>query len=255
MKILKFQIAFLFLIILALAFPVFTQKRGVKPLRKSNNMASANSSAVFQPSKSPLVSFRIQFLTGSVDDARGKEGAASLTAAMLAGGGSRKMTYDEIVEQFYPLATSFGWQVDKEMTTFVGQTHADNLDKYYVLIRQMLLEPGFREDDFRRLKQDAINFLKTGLREGNDEELGKERLYNIIYAGHSYENHSRGRISSLEKLTLQDVKDFYAKNYTQANLITGLRLPERSRNTSRCAARPRRLTKFSGFTIQSRPKT
>ncbi|MBA3785986.1 MAG: insulinase family protein, partial [Acidobacteria bacterium] len=147
---------------------------------------------------------------------------ASLTAAMIANGGSKNLTYDEIVAQFYPMAAGFGWQADKEMTTFVGQTHVDNLPKYYSLIRQMLLEPGFRPEDFSRLKQDAINFLKTGLREGNDEELGKERLYNIIYAGTVYENHSMGKVSSLEKLTLQDVKDFYAKNYTQANLVLGL---------------------------------
>jgi len=31
-----------------------------------------------------------------------------------------------------------------------------------------------------------------------------------------------GKVSSLERLTLQDVKDFYAKNYTQANLVLGL---------------------------------
>ncbi len=161
-------------------------------------------------------------MTGAVDDPNGKEGVASLTAAMLANGGSKNLTYDEIVAQFYPMAASFGWQSDKEMTTFVGQTHVDNLPKYYALVRQMLLEPGFREEDFTRLKQNAINFLKTNLREGNDEELGKERLYNIIYAGTVYENHSTGKISSLEKLTLQDVKDFYAKNYTQTNLVVGL---------------------------------
>ena len=90
------------------------------------------------------------------------------------------------------MASGFGWQVDKEMTTFVGQTHADNLDKYYGLISQMLLDPGFREDDFKRLKNDAINFLKVESAQSNDEELGKERLYNIIYNGHPYEHHSIG---------------------------------------------------------------
>ncbi|MDQ6786264.1 MAG: insulinase family protein [Acidobacteriota bacterium] len=210
-------------LISAFAFSGFAQKRGAKSTPKANNMSSVmNTTNVFQPSKSPLVSMRIQFLTGSVDDPAGKEGVASLTAAMLAQGGSKNLTYDEIVAEFYPMAAGFGGQTDKEMTTFVGQTHVDNLDKYYGLVRQMLLEPGFREEDFKRLKQDAINFLKTTLREGNDEELGKERLYNIIYAGTPYENHSMGRISSLEKLTIQDVKDFYAKNYTQANLVLGL---------------------------------
>ncbi len=193
-----------------------------KRLKTSPKPMSSKLATVFQPSKSPIISTRIQFLTGSVDDPQGKEGLASLTAAMLAQGGSRKLTYDEIVEQFYPMATGFSWQSDKEMTTFIGSTHVDNLDKYYDLVRQMLLEPGFREEDFTRLKQDAINFLKTSLREGNDEELGKERLYNIIYAGHPYAHHSMGTISGLERITLPDVRDFYAKNYTQANLVVGL---------------------------------
>jgi zinc protease len=205
-----------FFLVFAFALPLFAQKN--QTMKNSSNQFAT----VFQPSQSPLVSLRIQFLTGSVNDLQGKEGVASLTAAMIAEGGSKRLTNKQITEQFNPIATSFGWQVDKEMTTFVGQTHVDNLAKYYDLISQMLLEPGFREDDFSRLKKDAINFLKTSLREGNDEELGKERLYNIIYAGTGYENHSMGKISSLEKLTLQDVKDFYAKNYTQANLVLGV---------------------------------
>ncbi|HEY0459750.1 MAG TPA: pitrilysin family protein [Pyrinomonadaceae bacterium] len=206
-------------LIFALALSSFAQKKPTKKPAKSMNSSIVT---VFQPGKSPTVLFRIQFLTGSVDDPEGKEGLAALTAAMLSQGGTRNLTYDQIVEQFYPMATGFGAQVDKEMTTFTGQTHVDNLPKYYALVREMLLEPGFREDDFTRLKQDAINFLKVNLRESNDEELGKERLYNIIYAGTAYENHSIGKVSSLEKLTLQDVKDFYAQNYSQGNLVAGL---------------------------------
>ncbi len=146
--------------------------------------------------------FALQFMSGAAADPKGKEGVAALTAAMLAQGGSRTMTYEQIVEAMYPMATSFGWQIDKEMTVFTGTTHVDNLDKYYGLISQMLLDPGFRADDFSRLKTDAINFLKVSLRESNDEELGKEYLYNIIYDGHPYEHHNMGTVSSLEKLTL-----------------------------------------------------
>ena len=203
-------------LLLAFAVPVFAQKNKTE---KSMNSKNSN---VYLPSKSPLISMRIQFLTGSVDDPQGKEGLAALTAAMIAQGGSKKLTYDQINSQFYPMASGFGGQVDKEMTTFVGQTHVDNLDKYYGLISQMLLDPGFREDDFKRLKDDAINFLKVNLRQSNDEELGKERLYNIIYAGHPYEHHSMGTVSSLEKITIEDVKNFYKKNYTKANLVLGL---------------------------------
>jgi zinc protease len=177
---------------------------------------------VLEPSQSPLVSFRLLFMTGAANDPAGKEGVAALTAAMLSEGGSRAMPYEQITEAFYPMAAGFGSQVDKEMTVFAGTTHVDNLEKYYSIIRDMLLDPGFREDDFARLKDDAITYLKTSLREGNDEELGKEYLYNIIYAGHPYGHNNTGTISSLQKLTLDDVRNFYRANYTQGNLVIGL---------------------------------
>ncbi len=171
----------------------------------------------------PLITFRFLFMAGAAQDPEGKEGVAALTAAMLAQGGSRNLTYNKIVAAMYPLATSFEEQVDKEMTVFSGTTHVDNLEEYYGLVRQMLLEPGFREEDFSRLQDEAVNFLKNSLREGNDEELGKEELYLNIYGPrHPYGHHNKGTVSSLEKMKLQDVKDFYQANYTQANLVTGL---------------------------------
>lgn len=178
--------------------------------------------SVLQPSDSPLINFRILFNVGAIDDPPGKEGLASLTAAMLAEGGTRSMPYEAILEAMYPMAASFDAQVDKEMTVFTGTTHADNLEKYYALIRQMLLETGFREEDFRRLKMEAINYLKVTLRETNDEELGKEHLYNTIYRDHPYGHHSVGTVSALEKLTLDDVRGFYKEHYRQDNLVLGL---------------------------------
>lgn len=184
--------------------------------------AAAPMASVLEPSQSPLVSFRLLFMTGAASDPAGKEGVAALTAALLSEGGSRAMPYEQIVEAFYPMAAGFGSQVDKEMTVFAGTTHVDNLEKYYGIIRDMLLDPGFREDDFKRLKEDAVTYLKTSLRQGNDEELGKEYLYNIIYAGHPYGHNNTGTLSSLDRLTLDDVRAFYKQNYTQGNLVIGL---------------------------------
>src|SRR5438046_8898724 len=86
----------------------------------------------------------------------------------------------------------------------------------------MLLDPCFRAEDFKRLRDDAINFLKVSLRESNDEELGKEELYNIIYTGDPYGHHNTGKISSLEKLTLADVRGFYCDYYKGTSLTIGL---------------------------------
>src|ERR1044071_3387055 len=47
--------------------------------------------SVLEPSQSPLVSFRLLFMTGAASDPAGKEGVAALTAALLSEGGSRAM--------------------------------------------------------------------------------------------------------------------------------------------------------------------
>ena len=196
------------------------------PSRGNSNAAAMKTdtaaNAVLLPNRSPLVTFRILFMTGAADDPAGKEGLAALTASLASGGGTRTLAYEKIQEAFYPMAASFGSQVDKEMTVFTGTTHADNLSRYYALISQMLLDPGFREDDFKRIKTNTINYLKVSLREGNDEELGKEQLYNNIYAGHPYGHHNAGSLAALERLTLEDVREFYRTHYTQANMVLGL---------------------------------
>ena len=213
------------LFVIGLAISDGFAQRSRRPTRNApqNRMNTANSNTVLIPNRSPLVSFRILFMTGAANDRPGKEGLASLTAALLAEGGTRTKTAAQITDAMYPMATSFSWQVDKEMTVFSGTTHVDNLEKYYSLIHEMLLDPGFRDDDFQRLKEDAINYLKTSLRSGNDEELGKEVLYTMIYpAAHPYGHQNMGSVGALQAITLKDVRDFYRNNYTRTNLVIGL---------------------------------
>src|ERR1051326_7558716 len=141
---------------------------------------------------------------------------------MLTQSGRRTTSYNQILEALYPISSSVNWQVDKEMTVISGETHLETLDRYYALFKDMVLDPGFRPEDFQRLKDAATNFLKISLRQSNDEELGKEHLYNIIYAGLPYGHHNRGTISGIEKITLDDAREFYRAHYTQANLTIGL---------------------------------
>lgn len=184
--------------------------------------ATAWGEMIAQPGKSPLITIRIVFRTGAASDPAGKEGLANLTAAMLAKGGSAKTPYKQILDILFPMAVEVEEQVDKEMTAFVAETHVDNLDRFYTLFRERLLEPGWRDDDLARLKDQTINFLRVSLRGNNDEELGKEVLYNDIYAGHRYGHHNAGRAGAIAKLTIADLKAFYKSQYTQANLTIAI---------------------------------
>lgn len=172
--------------------------------------------------KNPIVTFQIVFRTGAASDPKGQEGAAALVASMLSEGGTRELTYKQIVGKLFPMAGEVSAQVDKEMMTFSGTTHVDNLEAFYELFRSMLLDPGWRAGDLERLRDNAVNYLRVSLRGTNDEELGKEVLYNEIYRGTSYGHNNFGTVSSLMKLTAADLQKFYKANLTQANLIIGL---------------------------------
>jgi zinc protease len=174
------------------------------------------------PGKSPLITIRIVFTTGAASDPADKPGLAHLTGPLLGEGGTKDLTYQQVVDKMYPMATSVSVYSDKEMTTFVGETHLDNLEAFYALMRDMILKPGWRASDFERLRDDTINNLRVSLRGNNDEELGKEELYNVIYAGRPYGHEDLGTVSALQKMTVADAQKFYRDHYNQANTIIGL---------------------------------
>mgnify|MGYP001824055331 CR=1 FL=1 len=179
---------------------------------------------VAQPSESsPLVDVSFLLHAGAALDPVGKKGLAALTAAMITDGGSQAMTIDEINAAMYPMAAGFGAQVDKEMTRLAGQVHKDNLDDWYALVRGQLLFPAWSEKDFGRIKTQMKNAIRTNLVGNNDEELGKEFLYERIYGPqHPYGALNLGAVSDLDAITLDDVKAFYAAHYSVANITVGL---------------------------------
>jgi zinc protease len=170
----------------------------------------------------PTVSFRVLFNVGSQNDPQGKEGLAALTATLITEGSTTKHSYEEVLELLYPMAAGIYDQVDKEMTVFSGRTHVDNLDEYYALFKEVLLEPAFKEEDFERVKTDYLNYVKTSLRYSQDEELGKEALYEFIFAGTPYGHNEGGHVKSLESITLGDVKEFHKTHYTWDGVVIGL---------------------------------
>ena len=171
---------------------------------------------------SPLIDVNFLFYTGAAADPVGKKGVAALMARMLTQGGSQTRSYQEIQQGLYPLAGQFSSQLDKEMMSFTGRVHKDKAESWYQLISDQLLNPGWREDDFKRLKKELIDSIKSGLKASNDEELGKEVLYSELYKGHAYEHYNSGDLSDLSTITLDDVKAFYQSQLTQAKLHLGI---------------------------------
>jgi zinc protease len=173
-------------------------------------------------SQDPNVVFKLWFKTGSQNDPPGKEGLAALTAALLCEGGTKEFSYEQILEELFPLAASYGASVDKEMTVVTGLVHREAVERFYPLFLDTLLNPGFRQEDFDRLKSRTIDTLEKELRYSSDEELGKAALYGAVFVGTPYEHIDLGTVAGLRAITLVDVKSFYAGQYSRENVVIGL---------------------------------
>lgn len=170
----------------------------------------------------PTVSFSFQIRAGAQDDPPGRAGLAHLTGALIEEGSTAANSYETILEKLYPLASSYHVRVDREVTTLTGRTHRDNLDAFLELITQALTEPAFTESDFTRIRNDTINYLANTLRYASDEELGKAVLNEAVFAGTRYAHPPEGTLASLEAITLDDVRAFYARHFRPGNVTYGL---------------------------------
>jgi zinc protease len=170
----------------------------------------------------PTITFEVWFKLGSQDDPPGKAGLACLTGAMLASASTQKHPYEEILAKLYPLASSYDVRVDKEMTTFGGRTHRDNVERFLPLLTEALLEPAFKPEDFERVRSDQLNYLSNTLRYSSDEDLAKAALQAFVFEGTPYQNPPEGTVEGLQAITLDDVKAFYKSHFTRDNAVVAL---------------------------------
>ncbi|MBJ7310881.1 M16 family metallopeptidase [Rugamonas sp. CCM 8940] len=184
--------------------------------------APADFPLLVQQSALPQIRYKLLFSAGSAHDPAGKEGLAALTAAMVGSAGSSERKIDEVAKALFPIAGSFSEQVDKEMTTFTANIHKDNWKRFNAIALPLLLAPGFREEDFRRLKDAQKNALQLDLKDNNEEEFGKERLQANVYAGSGYGHPVLGTLKGIDAITLDDVKAFWKSAYTRGALRAGI---------------------------------
>ena len=175
-----------------------------------------------QSPANPLVALRVFFQVGSVDDPKGKEGLAHLTAMMLGKGGSKARSYAEVLDALYPLAAQIRVYGDKESIVFEGTVHRDNLARYADLLAEQVLTPRFADDDFTRNRQDQLDYLTKTLRGNLDEDLAKQAMATVMYRGQAYGRPTQGTVAGLNAIALEDVKKLYASHFGRSRLVIGV---------------------------------
>ena len=179
-------------------------------------------SVLLPASKDPIVTVKFWVDTGSQNDPATKEGVAAITSSMLAHGGTEQHTLAELVAAREPLGARLSWLVDKEMTTFTWSVPRANLEASYELLIEPLLQPGFRAEDFERIRDGNLRRITKRFITSSDEELAQFALSIEAFAGTPYSHHIQGTVESLPGLSLDDITAFYSSHYTRNNIVFAL---------------------------------
>src|SRR5688500_11819792 len=171
---------------------------------------------------SPFIAVNIWVRSGPAADPKGKEGLASMTAALLTGGATTQDSVDQILQQLYPTSAGYGASVDQELSNITGRVHRDNLEAFYALFRNAILSPAFSEADVSRIKAQRLNFLERARRYSRDEELSKQLLFWAAYEGTPYQHPEEGYVDSVRSITTDDVRAFYKAHYVRNNIVVAV---------------------------------
>ena len=160
----------------------------------------------------PLVNFSMVIDGGHLLDDLDKNGVANLMTDILMEGTANK-TPQELEEEIDLLGASISMYTTNESIIIRGNTLKRNFGKTMDLVQEMLLQPRWDEEEFARIKTSTINGIKRN--EANPEVIANQVYNKILYGeDHPFAHPTSGTVESVESITIQDLKDYYNKNFS-----------------------------------------
>lgn len=145
-----------------------------------------------------------------------KLGIAELTASMM-NEGTKNFTTEQISSQLDILGSSIDFSANKSSTVIRMSCLKKNLDATMKILEEKLLNPGFRDEDFKLAKKQ----YKESVR---DEETNANVTAGKMFSYSMFGNTVMGlspSTKSIDNLELQDIKDYYTSYYSPSvtNLV------------------------------------
>lgn len=161
--------------------------------------------------ETPTVLMQIRMPAGSRYVAEGKEGLASLTAAMMMEG-TQQRGMEKIEAELDKLGSRIDFGSGNYTTTVTISALEKNLQPTLAIVREMLFQPAFNPADFERLKKQTIEGLIYDHQK--PAWMASQAARRVLFAGTVFEHSGDGSVASVQSLTLDDVQRFYNRNYT-----------------------------------------
>jgi predicted Zn-dependent peptidase len=205
------------LLALAVAAPAAAQPGTLKlPAHKKVVLRNGMTVLLMEQREVPLVSFAVLMKAGSVLDPAGKEGVASMTAALLRKGTATRSA-DDFSAQLDFIGGSFGAGATADATSITAEFMKKDLAKGLELLADAMLRPAFPDAEVKKLAAQRVD----GIKSAKDRAAGVIGLYYnaYLYGKHPYARPTGGDETSVASMTREDVARFYEANYAPGGTV------------------------------------
>jgi zinc protease len=178
------------------------------------NSKLSNGIQVFgiEQSELPLVQFSVEMKGGHFLDPIEKPGVANLVCELMMEGTKNK-TPLALEEEIEKLGASISLDVTNNSITLTANTLTRNYDQVLSLAKEILLEPRWDEAEFEMAKTRLLNIVKR--QKANPSILARNEFNELVYGkDHILSADRMGTEESINAITLDDLKAFYAKTFS-----------------------------------------
>ncbi len=160
----------------------------------------------------PLVNYSLVMKGGHLLDKPELAGTAYLVASLLTEGTASK-TPAELEEAIELLGANISVRASAQSISVNVNTLERNLESTMALVEEILFEPRWDEEQFELAKSRVINTHKRN--KANPSYLARNTFNNLIFgANNILAIPVNGTIETIEAITIDDLKAYYADNFT-----------------------------------------
>lgn len=165
----------------------------------------------------PVVEFSIRIDAGNERGDYVKPAIPDMLSALLEKGTANKTTA-ELEDAIQSLGSQISLSTGESGTFISGRSLTRNFDATMGLVQEMILEPRWDAEEFDLLKRKMLNDIDQIA--GNPNAIAAQEMAKLRYPeGHILRYAYTGPKDKLEAVTLDDLRAFYAKNYTQHGML------------------------------------
>ena len=170
---------------------------------------------VFEDERLPLVSFRLAFMSGDMNDPQDSIGLTSAMASMLSEG-TENYSSAALAEKIERLGANISANSSEDFTLVSASTLALYSSEILALMAEMIFKPTFPENELDLYKRNTIENLK--FQRSQPGFLANEQVSRMIYGEHPYARVSPAA-DDIEKLTREQLAGFHEKVLIPNNAV------------------------------------